>query len=57
MDTINQNLTVEDVVFNELLMFKVSIPGYFDNTNLPRFTTYHQILNNYALGIFRFGSQ
>ena len=32
-------LTVEDVVFNELLMFKVSIQGYFDNTNSPRFTT------------------
>ena len=29
MDTINQNLTVEDVVFNELLMFKVSIRGFF----------------------------
>ena len=31
-------------------MFKVSIQGYFDNTNLPIFVTKHQILNNYAMG-------
>ena len=40
---------VEDVACHELLMFKVSIQGYFDNTNSPIFVTENQILNNYAI--------
>ena len=44
---------VEDVACNELLMFKVSIQGYFDNTNSPIFVTKYQILNNYAMAIFQ----
>ena len=34
-------------------MFKVSIQGFFDNTNSPIFVTKHQIFNNYAMGNFR----
>ena len=54
-DTINQNLIVKDVLGNESLVLKVLIRGFFDNTYSPRFTALPQILNNYALGIFRLG--
>ena len=40
---------VEDVACNDLLMFKVSIQGYFDNTNSPIFVTKHQILNKFQI--------
>ena len=55
-DTLNQNLIVKDVLHNESLVLKVSIRGFFDNTNSPRFTILPQILNNYALGIFQLGN-